>query len=535
MMLHDVRSAACNLVHACRSIIKLVSLRFAPCYLPCTLLQQLLAAMAAPDQTLTWKVGLINSASKYLTAEQFASKVNLTGTSLRKKQTWTLESVSETECALKSTYGKYLSFYRNDTADAAAEGIGGAEQKFELLTQQDGRVALKSVAHGRYLAEIGGELSGTKDLGQTNLFTLQLATHPQVNLRNSNRKTYCHLENDEIHCNEAIPWGFDAMIVLDFHEGRYALRAANGLYLSRTGDLVKDVSEDTLYVLVFKSAQVAFRDCKGKYLTAIGPYAKMQTRKDSVGKDELFTIEDSHAQMSFKASNGKLVSHQGEEIRANQTELTDNEIFQVEAVDRADQSGNVLWALRCKSGKYWSFSGAGAGIMPDKDDASDPGTHFRIEWCESYVYIRASNNRYVTVKGNGQMVATAGEPSDENRLVATLTNRTLIVLKGQFGFVGKRPGGMAVECNRSKYDLFWLECTDGLYQLKCPDGKYWHVQAGGNVVADGGPAANFSLELRAHTHMCIKAPNGEYIKGIHSGEFQASGGTSVSAATLWEY
>lgn len=488
--------------------------------------------MAAPGQTLTWKIGLI-LAGKYLTAEQFASKVSLTGTSLRKKQTWILESIGETECALKSAYGKYLSFYRNDTADAAAEEVGN-EQKFELITEKDGRVALKSVAHGRYLAESEGALSGTKDLGPSNLFTMQLATHPQINLRNSNRKTYCHLENDEIHCNENIPWGFDAMIVLDFHEGRYALRAANGSYLSRTGDLVKDVSDDTLYVLVFKSAQVAFRDCKGKYLTAIGPYAKVQSRKDTISKDELFTMEDSHAQMSFKASNGKFVSNQGEEIRANQTEVTDNEIFQVEAVDRSDLSGNVQWAIRCKSNKYWSCSGAGSSIVVHKDSTADPDTRFSIEWCESYVYIRASNGRYIMVKGNGQMAATAAEPSEENRFIGALTNRTLLVLKGEFGFVGKRPGGTAVECNRSKYDLFWLECKDGLYQLKCQDGKYWHVH-GGSVMADGGPAGNFSLELRAHTNMCIKASNGEYLKGIHSGEFKASGGTSVSAATLWEY
>jgi len=64
----------------------------------------------ATQETLKWKVGLINSAGKYLTAEQFASKVSTTGTSLRKKQTWVLESTGENDVALKSTYGKYLSF-----------------------------------------------------------------------------------------------------------------------------------------------------------------------------------------------------------------------------------------------------------------------------------------------------------------------------------------------------------------------------------------------------------------------------------------
>lgn len=487
----------------------------------------------ATEETLKWKVGLINSAGKYLTAEQFASKVSTTGTSLRKKQTWVLESTGENDVALKSTYGKYLSFYRNDTADAASESIGN-EQKFELITQDDGRVAIKSVAHGRYLGEIGGELSGTKDLGPTNLFTLQLALHPQINLRNSNRKTYCHLENDELHCNEDIPWGYDAMIVLDFHEGRYALRAANGMYLERTGNLVKAISDDTLYVLVFRSAQVAFRDCKRKYLTAIGPYAKMQSRKDTISKDELFTLEDSHAQMSFKASNSKYVSIQGEEVRANQFSVTDSEIFQLEALDRSDHSGNIKWAVRSKSMKYWSCSGAGSGIVGNKDSTSDASTHFEVEWLGRYVALKAYNGKYITVKGNGQMVATSSELGDENKLTFELTNRTLLALKGEYGFVGKRPGSTSIECNRSRYDLFSLECDSGAYKLKCSNGAYWNLQ-GEAIMADGGQAAIFFIELRAHTHMCIKAPNGQYIKGIHSGEFMANGGSSVTAATLWEY
>lgn len=486
----------------------------------------------ATEQTLKWKVGFVNSAGKYLTAEKFASKVSCSGTSLRMKQTWVLDSAGENEVALKSTYGKYLSFYRNDTADCAGESIGN-EQKFELITQDDGRVAIKSVAHGRYLGEVGGELSGTKDLGPANLFTLQLALHPQINLRNTNRKTYCHLENDELHCNEDIPWGYDAMIILDFHEGRYALQAANGLYLKRTGDLVKDLSDDTLYVLVFRSDQVAFRDCKGKYLTAIGPHAKMQARKDTISKDELFTLEDSHAQMSFKASNSKYVSVQGEEVRANQFEITDNETFQLEALNRSDKSGNIQWAVRCKSMKYWSCSGAGNGIVADKDSTSDESTHFTIEWLGRNITFKACNGRYIIVKGNGQMAATSGEAGDDSKFTFELTNRTLLILKGEFGFVGMRPGGMNIECNRSQYSPFNLEFDKGAYKMKCSNGGYWSLK-GATLVSSNQPD-EFFIELRAHTHMCIKAPNGEYIKGIHSGEMVANGGSSVSAATLWEY
>ena len=41
--------------------------------------------------TLTWSFGLINAAGHYLTIETFGNRINANGTSLKKKQIFTLE------------------------------------------------------------------------------------------------------------------------------------------------------------------------------------------------------------------------------------------------------------------------------------------------------------------------------------------------------------------------------------------------------------------------------------------------------------
>ena len=104
----------------------------------------------------------------------------------------------------------------------------------------------------------------------TNLYKIHLAIHPQINLRNVNRKTYVHLNDggEFLDCKEEIPWGYDAMLILEYHSGRYAIRASNTKYLRRDGELVDELDDNSMYTLVFRNALVAFKDCKGCYLTA---------------------------------------------------------------------------------------------------------------------------------------------------------------------------------------------------------------------------------------------------------------------------
>ena len=219
-----------------------------------------------------------------------------------------------------------------------------------------------------------------QSVGPMNLFTIHLAIHPQVNIRNVNRKTFMHLskDNSELCCNEVIPWGYDATITLQFHEGKYTIQAANNQYLNQIGSLMANMTKDYLFTIVFKGSQIAFQDCNGKYLTAIGAKATVASRKSTIGRDELFELMDSQPQVRLVAANGKYVSvREGLEVRAKQTKATDEEVFQMEPFNITDSS-DTKWIFRtCMEKKVWN---SGATIIADQEDTSLEATHFSIEW-----------------------------------------------------------------------------------------------------------------------------------------------------------
>ena len=278
-------------------------------------------SVKAASESLQYKVGLLNHQGKYLTAETFGFKVNASGTTMRKKQLWVVEQdPTETDVVyIRSHLGRYISTDKKGNVTCSEESPG-ANEKFTIQYQPggSGKWAFKNLSNGYFFgATEDTVLCYEKAPTASEWWTVRLAVHPQLNLRNVNRKKYAHLssESGRLQVDEVIPWGADALITLEFVGGKYALKSCNSQYLTRGGQLVDEASpasnNDLLFTLEVRSGQysgVAFRDCNGKYLTAVGREAVMQSRNAVVGKDELFTLEDSHPQVFITAHNGKMVS-----------------------------------------------------------------------------------------------------------------------------------------------------------------------------------------------------------------------------------
>jgi hypothetical protein len=94
-----------------------------------------------------------------------------------------------------------------------------------------------------------------------------------------------------------------------------------------------------------------------------------------------------------------------------------------------------------------------------------------VEWTlDGYITIKAANGRYVGAKMNGSLYADSETVTDKCKFHITITNRPLVVLKCEFGFVGfKTATNSRIECSKATYDVFNLEHTDGetaVYYLK---------------------------------------------------------------------
>jgi fascin 1/2 len=274
------------------------------------------------DSHSQWKLGLVNEDKKYLTAETFGFKISSSAVSLRKKQVWIIEfGSSDDEAYIKSHLGRYISTDKMGNVYCKSESRNEDDTQFVLEYEPvggQGRWAFKSKKFNNYLDGKADNMSCSSTTPKW--WKPHLATHPQVNMRNVNRKRCLNLRRvgedgpsaqDQLVCTQVIPWGEDSLITLEFMDGKYAVKTSDDRYLHTSGELVKDICPETLYTLKIRqntpAPGIALMDSKGKYLTAVGT-GQLKSKNQNISKDELFTLLDSQPQVYLVSHKGKKVS-----------------------------------------------------------------------------------------------------------------------------------------------------------------------------------------------------------------------------------
>lgn len=482
--------------------------------------------MGELSEALQFTFGLINSSNKYLTAESFGFKIAASGPSLKKKQTWSLEQQQDgTDVYFKSFLGRYLAADKNGKVTCDSE-TPGEENAFQVEATSDGRWAIKSSKYKRYFGGSADNLSCFEQaISPAYLWVVHLAMHPQINVYNVRRKAYAHVKGDELHMTKITPWGVDTLITLVFQDKGYALVTADNRYLATDGSLEKSCSKNCLYTIEFYSGNIAFKSkADGRFLAPVGPKGTVQGRKESAGKDEHFTLVDSHPQVTlFSKTKKKFVSgKQGTQLSANQMDIEETETFQLEL----DQKSDSVF-FRNNKDKYWRLSGN--GISADVNDNSSSEATFQIEWHGRFIRLQASNGKYVSVLPSGHLTVS-DTPED---FIFRLTNRPLIVFRGEHGFIGSK--GDKLDGNKANYDLFVMEEDEGAYAFKTPSGKYWTVDDDKKLAANGSSPHWFVIQLVKGSKIAVKPESGGgFITSDHVGIMTASG-EALDKKTLWEY
>uniref|UniRef100_A0A671SMR1 Fascin actin-bundling protein 2a, retinal n=1 Tax=Sinocyclocheilus anshuiensis TaxID=1608454 RepID=A0A671SMR1_9TELE len=381
--------------------------------------------------------------------------------------------------------------------------------------QSDGRWALQSEPYSCYFGGSAEYLSCfAQTIGESELWAMHLALHPQANLLSVSRKRYARLStrDNKLCMDSNIPWGMDSLITLVYLDEKYSLKTCDNRFLSNDGKLVMEHRPNTSFTLELKSGKLAFKDCEGKFLSRTGPTGTLKSGRCSrPGKGELFDLEESHPQVSRQPTKDIMSLIPGVSISANQDDETDMETFQME-IDKETKK----CMFRTNGGNYWTLVTHG-GFLSTATEA-------------------ANNGKYVCTKKNGQLAAVSDSLGEDEQFMLKLINRPILVLRGENGFVCHHKTSNTLDCSRSVYDIFSLLFSDGAYQIKSESYCYcfWFVSSSGLVCTDGNKPEDFFFEFVEYGRVAIKGQNSKYLRGDQGGTLMGDG-LSVDASSLWEH
>ncbi|CAC5411243.1 FSCN1 [Mytilus coruscus] len=487
----------------------------------------------------SWPAGLQNSAFYFLTSEDFGYELTILSTGLNRKQIWTLELNHDETVYMKNRFERYLTTDKYGAVKCESEQlIDDGKFNIEFSPDGSGRWAFKSEKYGTYLGGIDQKVVClSRKVSENELWYVPMARHPQIVLGNKRRKRYFGLVGNKIICRDRIPWGQNSIFTLEYHMGKYLIKTSDNRYLHKDGNLTESKEPGTYFTWELrvnsepKLEGIAFRDDEGKYLAGVSMSATLRTDRKTITDEEIFLLDESHPQVVFGAPNENNVSIQsGFGLSAITEQESEKAIFQIEF----DNATNK-WYIITSEYKYWSVSKSNK--IEATSASRNPDCLFRFEWFCGTVALKAANGRYVGVQPNGQIIAKSDAIGAKEIFRIKLINRHTLVLKGDYGYVGKKSSSSkepVYSCNKSMYEVLELEHGDkGVYYIKGDNGKYWKLK-NTSISPTGIKPEPFILEFMGHCVLAILAPNTKYINGEKSGGFEATTKV-IQKSCLWRF
>ncbi|XP_070610741.1 fascin-3 [Erythrolamprus reginae] len=481
------------------------------------------------------QVGLVNWTGGFLTCECYGDGVSVLGSSLGKKQTWrlTTEPGKQDLVALVGHHGQPLLAEADGTVRC---GRPAAEQQSRFLLDilLSGAWTLQQPESRKFL-ESDGEDVFCVARGRTarHLWMSQLAEHVHVALFSPGSRLYARTDPElsRVWVDAPVPYLEECGFLLRFQKGACHLETSTGQFVSRAEKLAPGPSADTAFHLTLKPGCLAsLADVEeGRVLYPQGSRGLLCLGDRPERDKEWFLIQRCPPWVSLRTRAHRFLSIVSDsQVYAGLKKPSPMSMFLFE-MDSSTQTVQ----LKGLHHKYLVQRPC-QGVLAN-GAAKEAETHFQVLWHCGRVFLRAPGGCFLGTLPVGLLVARARHPGPNEEFVLRFANRSFLVLRGHYGYVGSSPGRETLQGNLLQPEpVEILPCKHGVYHLQSRGKSFWALTPERTFSPWGKAALNFYLEIQGSHLLAIVAPNGCYVRGDREGCLVADS-EQRARDCLWEF
>nr|XP_028602274.1 fascin-3 [Podarcis muralis] len=482
------------------------------------------------------QIGLVNWTGGYLTGECYGDGVSVLGNSLGKKQTWDLEVTTKpgklTVAVLRGQQGRCLLVDADGTV-RCGHPASGRQSQFVLEVHSSGAWSLQHLESKKFLESDGEDVFCVcRELTRRHMWMPQLAMHAHVVLFNPSSRLYARTdpELNRVWVDTPVPYCEECGFVLRLRCGVCHLETSNHKYVSRLEKLAKKPSAETAFHLNLRPGCLAFlTDREGHILYPQGSRGLLCLGDCPEDNEEWFVIKRCPQWVSLRTRAKKYMGILCDsEVYAGSKKATPMTTFlfhvspDAQTVQLKDINHKYLAQREFQS------------VMAD-GCSKEPETHFSILWHYGKIFLRALNGRYLGTLPVGLVVARAMQPGPHEEFGLRLANRSFLLLRGCYGYVGSSSCHEALQCNLLEPDCIeLLPCKEGIYHFQSRGKSFWCLTSEGTFSPWGKFALNFCVEIRGNNLLAVLGPNGYFLRADREGCLVADS-EEVTCECLWEF
>ncbi|XP_015270991.1 PREDICTED: fascin-3 [Gekko japonicus] len=415
-----------------------------------------------------------------------------------------------------------------DGSVRCAQPVPEERGHFLLEVHPSGAWTLRQFQSGKYLESDGEDVFCiSRALTPYHMWMPQLAMHAHVVVFSPRLQLYARAdpELNRVWVDTQVPYLEECSFILRFRGGVYHLETSHHEFVSRSEKLVKKPSAETA-----KPVCRPFRtDREGRVLYPHGSRGLLRLGDNPDDNEEWFVIRRCPQWVSLRTRTKRYVTVVCDsEVYAGSKKVTPMSIFHLEV-----NPDSRTVQLKGTNHRYLAQRESTSVVA--NGDCREPETCFHVLWHYGKIFLRAFSGCYLGMLPVGLVVARAVHPGPSEEFELRLANRSFLLLRGRYGYVGSAPGHEVLQCNLLEPDCIeLLPCKHSIYHLQSKGGSFWSLTSEKTFKTWGKFALNFCLEIRGNNLLAILAPNGYYLRGDREGALMADA-EEVTGESLWEF